>query len=219
MAQNHLAALKATPLTGDEELQLHGSALGASILDFWRWSTSDLLANTTRGVLAEFIVARALGIDTQTAVREEWASWDLLTPEGIKVEIKSSAYVQSWAQKKESVITFGIAESHGWNNITGEYDTIAKRQSDVYVFCLHTHKDKETADPLNLDQWVFYVVPTQLLNEKLPDARTVGLRTIQKLFSGPVGWEKIRDKVLEAAGKMAKILESQNQNKAKSKRT
>ena len=30
--------------------------------EFWEWAYDDLLANTTRGVLAEYIVAKALGI-------------------------------------------------------------------------------------------------------------------------------------------------------------
>ena len=30
-------------------------------------------------------------------VRIEWGSYDLLTPSGIKVEVKNSAYIQSWA--------------------------------------------------------------------------------------------------------------------------
>ena len=40
-------------------------------LDFWRWGTSDLITNTTRGVLVEYIVARALGTCTQ-GVRGAW---------------------------------------------------------------------------------------------------------------------------------------------------
>jgi hypothetical protein len=38
------------------------SPVGATVADFWGWSRSDLLDNTERGVLAEFIVATALDI-------------------------------------------------------------------------------------------------------------------------------------------------------------
>ena len=32
------------------------------VIDFWKWSVSDLVSNATRGRLAEFIVAKALKI-------------------------------------------------------------------------------------------------------------------------------------------------------------
>ena len=51
--------------TGDEYFSVDGISAGFFLNDFWRWSSSDLLNNTMRGVLAEFIVAKALGIDTK----------------------------------------------------------------------------------------------------------------------------------------------------------
>ena len=44
---------------GSERFRAGGSTLDLSLLDYWRWSTSDLVGNTARGVLAEYIVARA----------------------------------------------------------------------------------------------------------------------------------------------------------------
>jgi hypothetical protein len=66
-----------------------------TLLDFWQWAYSDLLSNTNRGRLAEFIVARALSLGL-TDVRIEWDAVDLVTPTGVKVEVKSAAYLQSW---------------------------------------------------------------------------------------------------------------------------
>lgn len=34
-----------------------------TVSDFWQWGFSDLLQNTTRGILAEYIVAFLLGVD------------------------------------------------------------------------------------------------------------------------------------------------------------
>ena len=56
-----LSRLKLPLLTGNEPLTENGNRLGPSLIDFWRWSISDLVDNTTRGALAEFIVACALG--------------------------------------------------------------------------------------------------------------------------------------------------------------
>lgn len=93
--------------TGDERLIQNGVELEYNLLSFWRWNSSDLLSNTSRGRFAEFIVASATNVDISNA-RDEWAEYDLITPEGIKIEVKSSAYVQSWFQKSLSKISFGI---------------------------------------------------------------------------------------------------------------
>ena len=50
-----------------------------------------------RGVVAEYLVAQALGV--AGGVREEWAPYDVDAPGGIRVEVKSAAYIQSWNQR------------------------------------------------------------------------------------------------------------------------
>jgi hypothetical protein len=47
----------ATPLDGSERF----SGLDATVAEFWRWAFSDLRDNTTRGIFAEFLVAKAVG--------------------------------------------------------------------------------------------------------------------------------------------------------------
>ena len=47
-------------LTGNEEFTLHGSSAGISVKDFWSWAYYDLLNNTQRGVMAEFLVYSSL---------------------------------------------------------------------------------------------------------------------------------------------------------------
>jgi len=83
--------------TGQEPFHSNGQALGFDLLSFWQWTTSDLVSNATRGILGEYIVAHALAL-AAADVREEWAAFDLQTPSGIKIEVKSAAYVQSWHQ-------------------------------------------------------------------------------------------------------------------------
>ncbi len=47
---------------GTERFRNGDSDLEFDLLSFWKWSASDLLSNATRGVIAEYLVARALGI-------------------------------------------------------------------------------------------------------------------------------------------------------------
>lgn len=163
-------ALEIERKSGEERFREDGSKLDFNLLDFWQWSMSDLVNNATRGVLAEYIVARALGVSTN-GTRDFWAPYDLVTPEGdeVRVEVKSSSYVQGWAQFRLSSISFGISPSHAWDYKTGGWGEEYKRQADVYVFALLAHRDKPTIDPMNLDQWRFYVLSTAALDEHFGD--------------------------------------------------
>lgn len=163
--------------------------LDFKLLDFWQWNQSNLLSNNLRGHLAEFIVMKALGIESEG--REEWASYDLITKEGIRIEIKSAGYIQAWYQKKPSVIQFGIAETLNWNKDTGQYDNVKQRQSDVYVFCVFEPKEKENANPLDLDKWTFYILPTKVLNEKLGKQKSISLSSLLKLEPRQCTFDKI----------------------------
>lgn len=61
---------------------------------------SDLRTNNVRGYVAEFLVAQAVGAD---AARVEWDPWDVAAPDGTRIEVKSSGYLQAWAQTRLSV--------------------------------------------------------------------------------------------------------------------
>ena len=58
-------------LNGNEPFTLHGSDTSIMLQDFWRWAYSDLLNNTHRGVLAEFLVHSAL--ETKDVTRADWS--------------------------------------------------------------------------------------------------------------------------------------------------
>jgi len=162
--------------TGDEHL----SGTEKPLLDFWRWNGSDLASNATRGLLAEFIVASALGIDPSIP-REEWSAWDLTSHEGIKIEVKSAAYLQSWTQQKLSKIIFSIRPARAWDAVSGRIAQEPQRSADVYVFCLLKHQDKETLNPLDLEQWEFYILSTDELNKYTRSKTSITLTSIQKL--------------------------------------
>ncbi len=85
------------------------------------------MSNTTRGVLAEYIVGLALRC-IDGGARAEWDASDLRTQEGDSVEVKSAAYVQTWKQWKLSKIVFSIIPANGWNAATNTVSTERKRQ-------------------------------------------------------------------------------------------
>lgn len=165
---------------GDEKFISQSQVLNFSLLDFWKWSVSDILSNTTRGILAEFIVAKAQNADI-AKVRNEWDAYDLITPRGIKIEVKSSAYLQSWEQFDYSRISFSIKAAKPWDWTTDKRSELAIRSADCYIFCLLNHKDKSTVNPLDLDQWEFYILSTKRINNYTRSQHSITLNSLRKL--------------------------------------
>ena len=178
-------------LAGNECFYRENGEINKTIGEFWQWFGSDLTNNVIRGALAEFIVASALNIDD--GVRDVWSPFDLLTKENIKIEVKSAAYLQTWFQKSYSVISFDIGQTRGYDAATNLYETEIKRQADFYVFCLLHFKNKSTLNPMNLDQWEFYILPTHVLNEKHLNQSKIRLSSLLKLNPQKVAYEEIAD--------------------------
>lgn len=173
-----LGPLVITRRSGAEPIRANGETVGR-LADFWSWACSDLANNTMRGVLAEYLVATALGAAAGT--RTEWDTVDIRTSEGWRVEVKSTAYLQSWAQSRPWKVEFGIAPASGWDAPSGAASVEARRRSDAYVFCLLHHQDKQSLDPLDLDQWTFYVLPTRVLDERCPHQKRIRLSSLERL--------------------------------------
>lgn len=186
-----------TRKSGTEPFHREGVPQPFSVQDFWAWSASDLISNAIRGRLAEFIVAQALGV--AGGVRSEWDAYDLKSHDGITVEVKSAAYVQTWAQEKPSSVVLRIGATHAWSNETREYDVQTRRQAMVYVFALLHCQDRDAVDALALDQWRFFVLATTVLNEKLPEQRSVGLKSLEKLGAKPCRYDGLAEAIRAAA--------------------
>ena len=168
-------------LNGTEKFTLNGKCTDITINDYWSWAYSDLLNNASRGVLAEFLIYSAIRSTPpeNSQMRVDWAPYDLTSPSGRRIEVKSAAYLQSWDQEYYSKIIFDIAPHRAWDAKTG-YAPEAKRNSDLYVFCVYTALSRDKSI-LDLDLWDFYVLPTSVLNQKIPDQKTIGLQSLKKL--------------------------------------
>lgn len=138
-------------LTGDE----HFTGLDRTVKEFWSYAARDLRSNVLRGVLAEWLVAKAVGA---AEPRPEWDEFDVLTPANVRVEVKSSAYLQAWPQRDLSTISFSGLRSKklGPDNRYSDQRTF---NADVYVFCVQTAQSHDAYDPLDVSQWDFYVLP------------------------------------------------------------
>jgi hypothetical protein len=193
-----LGPIELTRCEGDEPFHCAGEPLEFDLATFWQWSFSDVVSNATRGIVAEFIVARALGIG-KAGVREEWAAYDLEIPDGPKIEVKSAAYIQSWQQREFSKISFRVPKTLGWDKNSNRQSQTAKRQADVYVFALLAHKNQESLDPLDVSQWMFYVLPTVVLDNRKRSQHSITLPSLEKLAGDGVKFRGLAQAVRDAA--------------------
>lgn len=166
----------------------------ANVRGFWSWAFSDLRANVTRGVLAEFLIAKAVG--AQQSVREAWDNYDVLAPDGTRIEVKSSAYLQSWAQREHSRISFDRLTGLEWDAKTNEWGDHRTVRADVFVFAVHTERDPDAYDALDVGKWEFYVVGAGAIREA--QTRTIGIGWVRTHGRGPLEFHDLAEAIRRA---------------------
>jgi hypothetical protein len=161
-----------------------------SVVDFWRWAFSDLRDNTVRGVLAEYLVARALG-QTRTR-RKSWDNYDVLTTSGRRVEVKATGYLQSWPQARHSSLNFGRVAARSWDENTNVFGAAPEVRADVFVFAVQTCRDHGSYDPLDVGQWEFYVVDAERVREC--GYKTVGIGWVRR-YADPTSFSRLAEAI------------------------
>ena len=171
-----------------------------SIGDFWGWAYSDILVNTNRSVFAEFLVGTAL--DIVGALRVEWDYVDLHYKDKT-IEVKSSAYMQSWEQNKPSTIKYDI-EKRKHVDVACDYvpDNNGKpvRFADCYVFCLYSEKDiSKKENVLDISSWEFYVLPTSIVDDRFGNQKSISLSVLAK-HCNSVSYSELKNCIDSALG-------------------
>ncbi|GAA2080100.1 hypothetical protein GCM10009821_20450 [Aeromicrobium halocynthiae] len=127
--------------------------------------------------------------------RVERDAYDVLAPDGTRIEVKSSAYVQAWYQQKPSLIKFSGLTGRTWDSGSG-FSTERGFNADVYVFALQTARDQREYDPLDVEQWRFYVLPQHVLQDR--GYRSIALSTLMSLTGGPAEFGGLAEAISEA---------------------
>ncbi len=165
-----------------------------SVLDFWKYQFSNL--NSFGPELAEFFVARALGIK-KAENTDYWTAYDM-SYKNQRIEVKSTQYVHAWNKTRVSrERTFSIEPTK--NSYWGDKSAIKyERQNDLYIFGINQNQSIENHDPLNIDNWEFYVVPTYRINSYAGERqKTISLNVVKRLSGGGVSFSELRHKVDE----------------------
>lgn len=177
------------PLRGDEPIT---GLTDTAVVDFWRFAMPDLKVNNTRGLFAEFLVHQAVG---STQPRVEWASHDVETSDGLRIEVKAGGYLQAWEQHRHSEIRFGGLRARTWAPATGYADE-KSYNADVYVFAVQTAHEHADYDPLDTTQWEFYVLPRPKLEHLNVDS--LGLTSVRAAAGEPTLFPDLGDRIRAA---------------------
>lgn len=141
---------------------------------------SALVQNAYRGVVAEAIVAMALPDWRWCA--SDWKGWDLVRPDGFRLEVKQSAVRQTWTGEggKPTLCRFDIRarKGHLEHNI---WIAEAGRNAEIYVFAHHFVFDAD-ANHFDPAQWRFHAIAAS----RLPQTATIGINRVTRLAPGVV---------------------------------
>jgi len=179
-------------LVGNECFTIKGKDTKLTILEFWRWHFSEIYDLQSK--FAEYIVGKALGL-TEAQNVGEWTLFDMMY-QGKRIEVKETSYYHAWQtdeEPKSMQRSFGITKAY--DNYK-EDNSPFRRQNDIYIFCLNTGDTKETSNPLELNNWKFYVLSTAVIDEKCGDAKTISLSRVKKLAK-EVGFSELKSEVDE----------------------
>jgi hypothetical protein len=182
----------------EDALTGYSARLGeASLLDFWTWAFSDLCDDDLKGIFAEWIVLKLLEIPSKR--RLNWANSDIITPKGVRIEVKASSYWQSWKLldekgalrptplhpvSSESQIRFAGLRARDAVAVPNSSDPQLFK-SHVYIFAFQHEKDVERWNAMDLSQWEFYTLPVSVISAlRWKSISLPMLRIEQKKLSG-----------------------------------
>jgi len=167
-----------------------------SILEFWQYGFSNLNSNVLRGSLAEFIVENLLKDKDEIGIRDPWDDYDVLYKDK-KIEVKCSSYIQDWNQEDFSKIIFsGLkAKDLYWSKAMGEFNKDNKKdyKADIYVLCFVDHKDIETLDLLDLEQWSFFILTKEQLKNISNDGSSISLTKLEKNDVASIKYVEVKE--------------------------
>ena len=157
------------------------------------------IQNNLRAIVVEVIVDFALRPDWKHC-SEDWNSWDFEHTSGARLEVKQTAFRQSWkSPPSPKERRFDIAPRTGyWHEGTTWTDKIG-RHAHIYVFAVHPIED-DTVDHRDPSQWRFYVLETSKL-PPLPQ-KSIGLATV-KAKGKEVDWQGLLHAVEEIRKRLA----------------
>ena len=153
---------------GNEPLSVGGHDIGLTVNDFWRWSFSDFSDFSTRDAFSKFLVASSLGLTADGNARQRRVRnllWSPAGSAGIRISVRTAAYVQSGEAEHPDHIIFVIPK---------------KPDCDACLFCVFKGMT-DAESPLNTDLWDFYALCSGALGGSVSGSGYVTLPALMGL--------------------------------------
>ena len=135
-----------------------------------------VLQNSLRSMYVEEQIGVLLG-ERWRSVGGDWAGWDFEDVDGVRLEVKQSAAMQSWAQARPSRGSFDIKARQGRYDGATWVPEVG-RAADLYVLAWHGGWG-ERADQRDETQWEYYLLSAS----RLPRQKTISLSVVRELGS------------------------------------
>jgi hypothetical protein len=184
-----------------------------TVLDFWRWSFSDLCDDALKGQFTEWLVTLLLGIPCKRHLH--WENTDFETETGVRIEVKSSSYWQSWklwgnGGKPRPVRVSGKMEElrisfAGLKVRDNTQGSLPEFRSDLYIFAFQAQRDPRLWNALDLGQWEFYMLTKAEM--KSIGSGKISLSTVRSKAGAPMTASELR---IRGHEKIAEIAEHRN---------
>ena len=140
-----------------------------------------VMQNNLRGLWVEAMVAELLGPEWKHT-GADWAAWDFERADGLRLEVKQSARMQSWGVSS-STPSFRIKAARGHYPENAPYlpNNSGDRLAHVYVFAWHDGDDQREAE-----EWDFFVIGT----DRLPKGqKEISLGAIRRVVDPVSCWD------------------------------
>ena len=173
-------------LIGNETFSYEGVDTDMTVIDFWRWYFSDLY--DIKSKIAEYLVSKALGL-TEAYNTGYWSAHSIKYRDK-KIEIREASYIRSTGDNNSSKQCI-------------KHIDIRARDNDFYIFCFNVGKTIHDSNPLILDNWEFYVVPTWYIESESGNKNTICLSKVRRLVR-VVKFPELKDNIDKIIDRMSK---------------
>jgi hypothetical protein len=186
----------------------------ATLLDFWKWAFSDLCDDDLKGIFAEWLVHKLLGVSSIRRI--SWANSDLIISDKVTIEVKATSYWQSWklidgkglprpkplysVPLNDSKIRFAGLTARDATSVA-DMSTSRALKSQMYVMAFQHEKDIERWDAMDLSQWEFYVIQAEDLSKL--GGRSVLLSKLRPKY-GPLTAREFVSRATEIIAQLAR---------------
>lgn len=175
-----------------EIAMLNGKSV--QVMDFWRWAFSMLGDNTLRGIVGQYIVAWAIGADN--VIHDSWQAYDLLAPNGKKIEVKTTSFAQIWKYgKKNRRPLFVIKPTRYYTHQKG-LEEKKSYNADIYVLCYYSWADSDSMSITNINHWKFWVFSLNELLGILDGKKSVSVKRLEQAGHKPLTAIQLKDVIL-----------------------